>query len=407
MTRAAGILLHPTSLPGRFGIGDLGSGADRFLDWAAAAGQSLWQVLPLGPTGAGNSPYTSSSAFAGNPLLISPERLVEEDLLGQDALEDAPATFPRRVDYGPVRIWKEGLLRSSWAHFGRSAGRALQESLSEFLRGPEQAPWLEDWARFAAFKGRFGGRPWTDWGPDLAFRDPDALSAADEELCRRDRLPPLRPVSLLPPVGARAGARGRARRRTRRRHPDLRRPRQRRRLGEPGPLRARRNGPADGGRRRSPRLLQRHRPALGQPALPVGSTGRGGLRVVDRPHPVVPGGLRPPADRPLPRLRGVLVRARGREDRTRRPLGPGAGAEPLRRRPRGARPAAHPRRGPRRHHRRGAGAARRARVPRHEGPAVRLLRPGQRVPAAPSRAQRRRVHGHPRQRHGPRLVRRP
>ena len=182
MTRAAGILLHPTSLPGRFGIGDLGSGADRFLDWAAAAGQSLWQVLPLGPTGAGNSPYTSSSAFAGNPLLISPERLVEEDLLGQDALEDAPATFPRRVDYGPVRIWKEGLLRSSWAHFGRSAGRALQESLSEFLRGPEQAPWLEDWARFAALKARFGGRPWTDWGPDLAFRDPDALSAADEEL---------------------------------------------------------------------------------------------------------------------------------------------------------------------------------------------------------------------------------
>jgi 4-alpha-glucanotransferase len=182
MTRAAGILLHPTSLPGRFGIGDLGPGVDRFLDWAKAAGQSLWQVLPLGPTGAGNSPYTSSSAFAGNPLLVSPERLVEEDLLGPDALEDAPAAFPRRVDYGPVRVWKEALLRFSWAHFGRSAGRALRESLSGFLEAPEQAPWLEDWARFAALKGRFGGRPWTDWGPDLAFRDSDALAAADAEL---------------------------------------------------------------------------------------------------------------------------------------------------------------------------------------------------------------------------------
>ena len=86
MTRAAGILLHPTCLPGRFAIGDLGPGADAFLDWAESAGQTLWQVLPLGPSGAGRSPYTSASAFAGNPLLISPERLVEDDLLASDAL---------------------------------------------------------------------------------------------------------------------------------------------------------------------------------------------------------------------------------------------------------------------------------------------------------------------------------
>ncbi len=181
MTRAAGILLHPTSLPGRFGVGDIGPGAERFLDWAAAAGQALWQVLPLGPTGAGNSPYTSASVFAGNPLLISPERLVEEDLLEPAALEHAPPASGR-VDFGHVRPWKERLLRESWERFGHRAGHALREDLARFREDAAQAPWLEDWARFAALKARFGGRAWTDWGPDLAFRDAEALAAADAEL---------------------------------------------------------------------------------------------------------------------------------------------------------------------------------------------------------------------------------
>jgi len=182
MTRAAGILLHPTSLPGRFPIGDVGPAADRFLEWAARAGQSLWQVLPLGPTGAGNAPYTSSSTFAGNPLLISPERLVEEDLLDRGALDDAPGSSPGRVDYAGARAWKERLLRSSWEHFTRHAGPALREDLAAFEQAPEQGAWLTDWARFGALKARFGERPWTDWGPDLAFRDADALAAADAEL---------------------------------------------------------------------------------------------------------------------------------------------------------------------------------------------------------------------------------
>ena len=131
--RAAGILLHPTSLPGRFGIGDLGSSADRFLDWAEAAGQTLWQVLPLGPTGGGSSPYTSASAFAGNPLLISPERLVEDGLLQPDALDNAPQFPHDRVDFAAVRDWKEHLLRLSWEQFEHLA-------LPGATRGPRGVP---------------------------------------------------------------------------------------------------------------------------------------------------------------------------------------------------------------------------------------------------------------------------
>ncbi|HEY1434216.1 MAG TPA: 4-alpha-glucanotransferase [Thermoanaerobaculia bacterium] len=180
--RAAGILLHPTSLPGSFGIGDLGPGADRFLDWAAEGGQSLWQVLPLGPTGGGHSPYTSASAFAGNPLLISPESLVEEDLLGRDALWHAPGFPPGRVDFASVKAWKETLLRESWDCFGRRAPASLRDAFAAFAGAAAQLPWLEDWARFAALKVRHGGRAWTDWGPDLAFRHADTLGAADAEL---------------------------------------------------------------------------------------------------------------------------------------------------------------------------------------------------------------------------------
>ena len=182
MTRAAGILLHPTCLPGRFAIGDLGPGVDAFLDWAEAAGQTLWQVLPLGPSGAGHSPYTSASAFAGNALLISPERLVEEDLLAPDALADAPGPGPR-VDFAAAAEWKERLLRASWDRvFGRAGAAAVREELLAFVRAPGRHSWLEDWARFAALKDRLGHRPWTDWGPDLAFRDADAMRAADAEL---------------------------------------------------------------------------------------------------------------------------------------------------------------------------------------------------------------------------------
>ncbi|MCK5739312.1 4-alpha-glucanotransferase, partial [bacterium] len=115
--RASGILLHPTSLPGRFGIGDLGQEAYNFVHFLQNAGQRLWQIMPLGPTGYGDSPYASFSAFAGNPLLISPDKLIEEGLLPENALDDLPAFPINFIDYGWVIHVKFELLQSSFVHF--------------------------------------------------------------------------------------------------------------------------------------------------------------------------------------------------------------------------------------------------------------------------------------------------
>lgn len=176
--RSAGILLHPTSLPGRYGIGDFGPEADRFLDWAAAAGLTLWQVLPLCPIGGGGSPYTCPSAFAGNSLLISPELLAREGWLPGETLANVPEFAPDRVDFDGVAFWKDAVLRRSWQHFLDHAGSAAREELDAFRRAPEQTGWLEDWALFAALKKDFGGRAWSGWDEDLARRDPDALRRA-------------------------------------------------------------------------------------------------------------------------------------------------------------------------------------------------------------------------------------
>jgi 4-alpha-glucanotransferase len=188
VTRSAGILLHPTSLPGPYGIGDLGPSVDRFLDWAAAAGQTLWQVLPLNPTG-GGSPYTCTSAFAGNPMLISPEILARDGFLPAGELENAPAFPGERVDFGAALSWKDALLRRASAHFEAHAGSAAREEFERFVRAPEQA-WLEDWALYASLKKDFGGRAWPHWEEDLARRDPGALrlhSAAAQDEIRHQR----------------------------------------------------------------------------------------------------------------------------------------------------------------------------------------------------------------------------
>src|SRR5262249_3198939 len=108
--RASGILLHPTCLPGPYGIGELGPQAFRFADWLASAGQSIWQVLPLGPTGYGESPYQLFSAFAGNPLLISLDALMEEGLLDESELTNAPSFPQERVDFERLIPWKISLL---------------------------------------------------------------------------------------------------------------------------------------------------------------------------------------------------------------------------------------------------------------------------------------------------------
>lgn len=175
--RQAGILLHPTSLPGPFGIGDLGPEADRFLEWAHAAGFALWQVLPISPTG-GGSPYTCESAFAGNPLWISPEILVREGLLPSDALAQSPPFAGDRVDFGSAPPWKDAILRRSWDHFLAEAPAALRSEFAAFADAPEQARWLPDWSLYAALKRDFGGRAWSEWESDLARRDPDALRLA-------------------------------------------------------------------------------------------------------------------------------------------------------------------------------------------------------------------------------------
>src|SRR5437764_9456821 len=115
--RSSGILLHPTSLPGRFGIGDLGGEAYKFADWLAAAGQTYWQIMPLGPTGYGDSPYSSFSAFAGNTNLVSPEKLVEDGLLAEVDIEPAPDLPAERVDYGKVIKYKRALLEKAFQNF--------------------------------------------------------------------------------------------------------------------------------------------------------------------------------------------------------------------------------------------------------------------------------------------------
>jgi 4-alpha-glucanotransferase len=181
-TRACGILLHPTSLPSRFGIGDLGPEADRFLDWLAGAQQTVWQILPLGPTGFGDSPYNTSSAFAATPLLISPEILFEEGLVPPDCLDDAPESDSPGIDFAQIRAWKEKLLRESWRRFSNSAPAATRRQFEEFQQASEQAPWLSDWALFAALRLRYEGRSWTRWPEDLRQREPRALRQAAREL---------------------------------------------------------------------------------------------------------------------------------------------------------------------------------------------------------------------------------
>ncbi len=172
--RASGILLHPTSLPGPDGIGDLGPEAYRWVNFLKECGCSLWQVLPLGPTGYGDSPYQCFSAFAGNPYLISPALLMEDNLLSRADLSDRP-TFPvETVNYGEVIQWKLTLLDRAAAHFTQSASPELHQAYQTFCN--QQAYWLDDFALFMAIKESQGGVAWKDWPANLRQRDPQALA---------------------------------------------------------------------------------------------------------------------------------------------------------------------------------------------------------------------------------------
>ena len=178
--RSSGILLHPTSLPGRFGIGDLGTGAYRFVDFLVASSQSLWQVLPLGPTGFGDSPYQCLSAFAGNPMLISPLRLVEDGFLSKDDIKRVPRFPADIIDYGRVIEYKSDLLARAFDNFNRTTETGLRADFLAFTQ--QSARWLEDYALFRALKDAHGGAAWNTWEPELAGRNRSALASAREEL---------------------------------------------------------------------------------------------------------------------------------------------------------------------------------------------------------------------------------
>ena len=178
--RAGGILAHPTSFPGPYGIGDLGPSAERFFDFLVDSGQRYWQTLPLGPTGYGNSPYAALSAFAGNPALISPERLVEDELLPASALADAPAFPADRVDYGWVVPWKMDLLRQANTRFRQRSDHPLREAYVRFCN--ENTGWLKDFALFMALKGANGQRAWIEWPHRYAQRSPQSRAEARRHL---------------------------------------------------------------------------------------------------------------------------------------------------------------------------------------------------------------------------------
>ena len=178
--RSSGILLHPTCLPGPYGIGDLGSDAFRFIDFLATAGQKLWQVLPLNPTGYGDSPFQCFSAVAGNHLLISPEKLLGQGVLESGDLADQPNFPADRVDFETVIPWKTSLLKKAAQRFLSSASAADRREFDEFCQANRN--WLPDFALFMACKEENGGIAWNRWPSDLAHRASSALDQARKRL---------------------------------------------------------------------------------------------------------------------------------------------------------------------------------------------------------------------------------
>lgn len=187
--RAAAVILHPTSLPGPDGIGDLGPEAYRWVNFLVESGTTIWQVLPLGPTGYGDSPYQCFSAFAGNPYLVSPALLMDEGLLNRTDLADRPEFPIGMVDFGPVITWKLTLLNRAFERFEKSAPAKLKADFATFQA--ENTDWLEDFALFMAIKEDQGGGSWGGWPLPLRNRDPQALAefkAAHEKEIRSHKL---------------------------------------------------------------------------------------------------------------------------------------------------------------------------------------------------------------------------
>ena len=202
--RASGVLLHVTSLPSPYGIGDLGPAAFAWVDWLHQAGQRWWQALPLGPTGYGDSPYQCLSSFAGNELLISPDALIEDELLRP--ADCAGDTFSASaVEYEKVVPFKLHLIETAWSRFGNGARPDLRPAYEQFCQ--DHGLWLEDYALFRALKARYDGARYLDWPAEIVRRSRPAVETARRELTEPDRARSLRPVPAVSAGGAPAAAR--------------------------------------------------------------------------------------------------------------------------------------------------------------------------------------------------------
>ncbi|CAK8715438.1 MAG: 4-alpha-glucanotransferase [Candidatus Electronema aureum] len=180
--RTSGILLHISSLPSQYGIGDLGLGSHAFIDFLARSGQSYWQVLPLVPVSPafGNSPYMSGSAFAGNTLLISPDLLIRDGWLRQEELPSLPAEFSEYlVHFEAVAAWKEQVLARAWQSFQNKNDGVQQETFFNELTN--RLPWLRNYSLFTALKQQFNQQGWFDWPEELRQHQPEAIEAAEQE----------------------------------------------------------------------------------------------------------------------------------------------------------------------------------------------------------------------------------
>jgi 4-alpha-glucanotransferase len=181
--RSSGILLHPTSLPGKYGIGDLGEMAYRFVDFLEESGQTLWQVLPLGPTSYGDSPYQSLSAFAGNPNLISFDKLIETGWLDAKDVADLPQGSPYRIDYGTIIGYHDKILTRTYQRFQKVATPADKAAFTAWCE--QNAKWLDDFALFAAIKDANELHAWVEWPKELALAQPEALAEASVKYAER------------------------------------------------------------------------------------------------------------------------------------------------------------------------------------------------------------------------------
>lgn len=170
--RSSGILMHPTSFYSNYGIGDLGKGAYDFIDFLILSKQKLWQTFPLGPTGYGDSPYQCFSAFAGNPLLLSIDILIEDLLLSESDIPDEYFDL-QSIDYGKVINFKNPLFQKAYENFKLSKDSLLKNKFEIFIKN--NSLWLEDYALFAALKDHFGGKAWTDWDKDIKLREEHSL----------------------------------------------------------------------------------------------------------------------------------------------------------------------------------------------------------------------------------------